>query len=113
MSLALRPNEKVIMKTDFHWSTYIGAAVWMCLCMISFLGMIFDPNSRSSAPFTFLIGVLPVLFRWLSNYCKEYVVTNERLYLEDGIFAKSKKDIPLNKINDIVSLRWHCVKSVA
>jgi len=73
----------------------------MFVCTLASIGMLNVPEDRSGVPFTLFIGALPIFFRFLSNYCKEYVVTTERLYLEDGILAKSKKDIPLNKINDI------------
>ena len=53
-------------------------------------------------PIIALIFFYPFCTKWLENKCKSYVVTNQRLYLEEGILSKSKKDIPLAKINDVV-----------
>jgi uncharacterized membrane protein YdbT with pleckstrin-like domain len=65
-------------------------------------------NSRQTRGFTFwplldrpLFGGGPLFYVWLRGKNKAYIVTNQRFYVEEGILAKSKKDIPLNKINDI------------
>ena len=53
-------------------------------------------------PIIALIFFYPFCNKWLENKCKSYVVTNQRLYLEEGVLSKSKKDIPISKINDVV-----------
>ncbi|MBK9293576.1 MAG: PH domain-containing protein [Oligoflexia bacterium] len=101
MAISLRTNEKVMANTDFHWFIYIGPVFWMILCTITSIGMFTDSSNGPYAVYVLLLGAGPFAYKYLSNVCKDYVLTNERLYLENGILAKSKKDIPLNKINDV------------
>jgi len=79
MSLKLRTNEKLIAMTKIHWSTYIMPVTF------SFL----------------LIGIPFLMYRILANNCQTRAITNQRLYLENGILAKTRVDISLDKINDI------------
>ncbi|WP_433298085.1 PH domain-containing protein [Actinoplanes sp. CA-030573] len=41
-------------------------------------------------------GVAPLIV-WR---CTHYVVTDERILLQDGVFARERRDLPLNRIND-------------
>ncbi|AEV88595.1 membrane protein [Actinoplanes sp. SE50] len=41
-------------------------------------------------------GIAP-LARWR---CTHYVLTNERLLLQQGVFARERRDLPLNRVND-------------
>lgn len=34
--------------------------------------------------------------------CTHYVVTGERILLQDGVFARERRDLPLNRVNDHV-----------
>jgi uncharacterized membrane protein YdbT with pleckstrin-like domain len=43
----------------------------------------------------------PLAYLILQNRCKQYVLTSERLYIEEGILVKNMRDIPIQKINDI------------
>ncbi|APJ02471.1 PH domain-containing protein [Silvanigrella aquatica] len=45
---------------------------------------------------------MPFVYKWLQNKSKKYIVTNQRVYIENGIIAKSETELPLNKINDIL-----------
>jgi len=107
MAIVLRTNEEVRLTADFHWSSYIRAGVWAALFTLSALGHLIAVIQRttefngSALFFILLIGWMPAIYRFLANKCKHYVVTNQRLYVEEGILAKSKKDIPLQKVNDL------------
>lgn len=59
------------------------------------------PLGFLSIPLLILVYYGPLIYTVMKNKCKQYLVTNERLYIEEGIFNKRKRDIPLNKVNDI------------
>ncbi|MCB0416143.1 MAG: PH domain-containing protein [Bdellovibrionaceae bacterium] len=120
MSFELRPAEKVILTVDFHWSTYLAASAhfllfsvlavipWAAtqyLARIETLGA-YLPTLNEFMPYfvsvLLVIALEPLAFKWLQNRCKHYVLTNERLYVEDGVFSKTKRSVPIAAINDVV-----------
>lgn len=104
MAIQLRQEEQIQCEAQFHWSSYLAAGCWAGLMGISIIGQMLSSDSTGAAMFwTFILGVGPLAYVWLKNISKSYVVTNQRLYVEEGILAKSKVDIPFHKINDISS----------
>ena len=111
MAIRLKSGEKIKIKADFHWSSYLVASIWAGFIGMAFLGELMmlmtssnDIGNKPTFGFlvgTFLLGNFPLLYKFLQNKCKSYVLTSERLYIEDGIISKTKKDIPNNKMNDI------------
>lgn len=120
MALELRPTEKVILSVDFHWSTYLGAALhfvfFTLVALLPWLAAQYLARVESLAPYLptvrefmpyfvgafVLIAVQPLIFRWLQNHCKHYVLTNERIYVEDGVFSKTKRSVPVVAVNDVI-----------
>lgn len=105
MALKLRNNEELKIKADFHWSSYLFAGIWAFFGVIGTIGsLVGEKNQGESSPSIVMMLIVflgPLLYKMLANYCKDYSVTNQRLYVEEGIIAKKKKDIPLQKINDL------------
>ena len=105
MAIKLKANEEIRATANFHWSSYIFAGVWAAFfCLAALVSLISVAQGKSSVGALvqiLVIGFFPLGFRLLQNKCKHYVVTNQRLYVEQGILAKTKRDIPLNKINDL------------
>jgi uncharacterized membrane protein YdbT with pleckstrin-like domain len=66
------------------------------------VGLIDNPTGRTVAGLgtvaLLLIVVLPGALRW---YFTLFVLTSDRLITRTGIFAKSSKEIPLERINDV------------
>lgn len=104
MALKLRTNEELKIKADFHWSSYLFPGIWAAFLTLFIIGLLAAPKTdgESTPIFWFVIlGWAPLISKFLANKCKDYSVTNQRLYVEEGIIAKKKKDIPLQKINDL------------
>jgi len=98
MAIKLRQDESVHCVANFHWSSYLWPGLWALLIGLPSLAGTVIEGSNIVMP---AIGFAPILYVWLRNKTKSYVVTNQRLYVEEGILSKSKIDIPFNKINDI------------
>ena len=47
------------------------------------------------------IGLLVILWRWFENLAAKYEITEERLIIRRGIFAKSIDEIELYRIKDV------------
>ena len=102
MAIQLRQEEQIQCEAHFHWSSYLVSGSWAGLMGLSLLGQLFSSKSTGGLMFwTFILGAGPLAYVWFKNKNKSYVVTNQRLYVEQGILAKSKVDIPFHKINDI------------
>ncbi|KAB8039129.1 PH domain-containing protein [Silvanigrella paludirubra] len=99
MALKLRANEELKIKVDFHWSSYLVPGLWAFAITIGFISHVI--SGGSNLVMILIIGWGPLIYKLLANRCKDYSVTNQRLYVEEGIIAKKKKDIPLQKINDL------------
>jgi uncharacterized membrane protein YdbT with pleckstrin-like domain len=110
MAISLRQNEEIKCKAYFHWASYILPGIWAFFWgaapLIGFVGMALErsPEQQSLVgPFIWMLifAFFPLMYAWLKNNTRAYVVTNQRLYVEEGILSKTKTDIPLAKINDI------------
>lgn len=101
MAIKLRQNETIKAEAHFHWSAYIVTGLWAAFLSLGLLGTLISNKEDSPIIMMAIIAYGPIFYTWLKNKSKSYVVTNERLYVEDGIISKTKTDIPLNKINDI------------
>jgi uncharacterized membrane protein YdbT with pleckstrin-like domain len=109
MAIVLRDKEEIVGEVNFHWSAFITAKIWAFMGGFAYLGMFINLGSEDLATkptsgsfvWTGVIFFGPFVYKWLQNKFKVYVVTNQRVYIEEGILAKSKVDIPLNKVNDV------------
>lgn len=110
MAIKLRDGEEIKGEVNFHWSAFIVAKLWAGLGVLMLLGTViaqFSDDTKNkdglmaSGIMWSLIFFSPFLYKWLQNKFKVYVVTNQRVYIEEGIVAKSKVDLPLTKINDV------------
>ena len=101
MAIQLRNNETIITDAKVHWSAQFSARAWGCITILALIGQIASGVKGGPLIFTFLLGIIPVIYQWIKFSSVSYTLTNQRLYIENGILAKSKVDIPLNKINDV------------
>lgn len=105
MAIKLQSKEEIKAETNFHWSNYIGSGLWGILCLGMAVATIIGVSRTGGNPIMVFIffgaGIFPSLYKFLINKTKHYVVTNNRIYIEHGIIAKMKKEIPLAKINDV------------
>ena len=81
-----------LLGTLAGWGTILLAIVGIILTVLHY-GLYFLALTA--------ISVLIVLWRWLENMGAKYEITDERLIIRRGIFAKSIDEIELYRIKDI------------
>lgn len=106
MAIKLMNGEEVKAQANFHWSTYVAPAIWAFLgLMIEIAGVAGSQGNAQPVIIATVafISFFPAVWVYAQNKTKRYIVTNKRVYVEVGIIAKAKQDIPLNKINDVIT----------
>ncbi len=116
MKVALRPNEYIRDKVDFHPLVFLGPNLLFIIGMAVLLLAInrmdiffkipmvhFFPHNKVviSVFVIALILMLPLVIRHLDNHLKTYMVTNQRVCFRRGIIAVTERNVPLAKINDV------------
>jgi uncharacterized membrane protein YdbT with pleckstrin-like domain len=107
MAIKLREKEELKVEVTIHWSALILPKMLAGLGGIFFLGSIIGSvTGASSMPvstgLTWAIFLcIPFVYKWIEYKAKKYIVTNQRIYIEEGVISKTKSDLPLNKINDV------------
>ena len=106
MAIRLNENEKIQVQADFHWVTYFGSLSWSIFWTVGALALLFSSEGLIFTLYPWVlaivvIGMIPIGIKYVQNRCKQYVVTTERFYVEEGVLSKSTREIPLQKINDV------------
>ena len=103
----LNDNEVVVLDLRPHWWMLVGSALLLAITLglaitvsVVVPGVVHDPALIAS-----LVLVLVVLVRFVRRYARwattNMVLTSERLILRSGVLAKSGREIPVSRINDI------------
>jgi uncharacterized membrane protein YdbT with pleckstrin-like domain len=105
----LADNEQIDTELRTHWKALVGPVVALLVVvpLASFLaGRI--PNGSAQTTVRLVILVVAVvaliwltLLPFLRWWTTIYVLTNRRLILRQGVIARSGRDIPLDRVNDV------------
>ena len=106
----LTDEEEVVLHLHPHWKTAIRPALVtvLALATMAFAWVMLPQNTGGFLAFGAVAaimgyygiryGVRPLVV-WR---CTHYVVTDERILLQDGVIARERRDLPLNRVNDHV-----------
>ena len=100
----LNDGEDIVLDLRPHWWTLVKPSVVLALSLV--LLVVVANAIESDAP-TYaalalvLVAVLWLVARYLVWITTNFVVTTDRLVYRAGVLAKSGREIPLERINDI------------
>jgi uncharacterized membrane protein YdbT with pleckstrin-like domain len=103
----LNENEVVILDLRPHWWVLVGSAALLgaCLALAIALSIVVPGVAHDPLLIASLVLVLAVLVRFVRHYSRwattNMVLTTDRLILRAGVFAKTGREIPLERINDL------------
>ena len=109
MRSQLRKDEKVLLTVQKHWLAMIWPFFFLCLSIGLFLAIVFlvmkDENIGASwAIIAFFTLFLPFLLYYLYRYAERmsniWIVTNQRVIDEWGVFSRNIKESPLDRIHN-------------
>jgi len=104
----LTDQEEVVLHLHPHWKTAVrpGLLVLLALAVTIVAWVMLPQNNGGLIGFGVVAlimlyygiryGVAPLVI-WR---CTHYVLTDERILLQDGVIARERRDLPLNRVND-------------
>jgi uncharacterized membrane protein YdbT with pleckstrin-like domain len=96
--LHLRPHVKVVLRPIL---VSVAAVVAVAVALVMLPD---DPGGRIGMLVVGVGGLMLALARGVWPLCvwrcTHYVFTSERILLQDGVLARARRDLPLNRVND-------------
>jgi uncharacterized membrane protein YdbT with pleckstrin-like domain len=104
----LTKDERVVLHLHPHWKALVGPALVLVLGVAAVVaGWALLPDGVAGTFGLYAIGAVAlVLVLWLGLWpflvwrTTHYVFTNERVLLQQGVFSRDRRDIPLARVND-------------
>lgn len=106
----LAEDEELVLHLHPHWRTALGPGLLVLIAVVvTAVAWVMLPVTEGGR-IAFLVvaaimlyqgvryGVAPLVI-WR---CTHYVLTGERILLQDGVIARERRDLPLNRVNDHV-----------
>lgn len=106
----LADEEELVLHLHPHWKVAVGPVLLLLLGLaVTILAWVMLPQNNGGY-LAFGVVALIMLYhcvrygvRPLAAWrCTHYVVTDERILLQDGVIARERRDVPLNRVNDHV-----------
>jgi uncharacterized membrane protein YdbT with pleckstrin-like domain len=106
----LAEEEQVELHLRPHWKTVLRPILLVLLAVVvtAVAWVMLPPNQGGRIGFAVVAaimlyqgiryGAVPLVI-WR---CTHYVLTDERILLQDGVIARERRDLPLNRVNDHV-----------
>jgi uncharacterized membrane protein YdbT with pleckstrin-like domain len=104
----LTQDEHVVLHLHPHWKAMIRPVLVLVLAIaVVVVSWVFLPGGTGGMVGLYAIGAVAlVAVIWLSLWpyvvwrTTHYVFTNERVLLQEGVFSRHRRDIPMNRVND-------------
>ena len=108
MASDLLPGENLILKDHQHWIMLIRALVIPVVLLI--IGAIVDFTVKSGTGIphfrilvtlvAIAIALLWLIVVWIRWQATSYTLTDQRIIIETGVFGRSSKIIPIDRVQD-------------
>lgn len=99
----LTADEHVVLDLHPHWKAMIRPVTVLVLAIAAVVTavILLDPVLTYIVAGLAVIAVAWLTFwPWLVWRTTHYVLTNERVLLQTGVFSRDRRDIPLSRVND-------------
>ncbi|OKI58194.1 PH domain-containing protein [Micromonospora sp. CB01531] len=104
----LTEDEHVVLHLHPHWKALIRPILVLVLTIAAVVaGWVLLPEGDGGMIALYVIAALGlVLVLWLGLWpflvwrTTHYLFTNERVLLQEGVFSRNRRDLPLTRIND-------------
>ena len=106
----LADEEELVLHLHPHWKAALGPGLLAALAVVVIaVAWVMLPGDQGGR-LAFLVVAAIMLYQGIRYgatplvkwRCTHYVLTDERVLLQDGVIARERRDLPLNRINDHV-----------
>jgi uncharacterized membrane protein YdbT with pleckstrin-like domain len=107
---ALTDEEEVVLHLHPHAKAAVRPVLVLALALTAFIvAWIMLPSTQGGLIGVLLVAAIALYFAIKNGVrpllvwrCTHYAFTDERVLLQDGVIARERRDLPLNRINDHV-----------
>jgi uncharacterized membrane protein YdbT with pleckstrin-like domain len=104
----LTKDEHVVLHLHPHWKAMLRPVLVLvvAIAMVIAGGVLIPSGAAGTIGLLVIAAIALVLVLWLTIWpfvvwrSTHYVFTNERVLIQQGVFARDRRDIPLNRVND-------------
>jgi len=108
MASDLLPGEKLVLKTHQHWIVLVKSLVIPVVLLVIALVVDLTVRSGTGIPhfrtYVTLVAVaiagLWLIVVWIRWQATAYTLTDQRIKIETGVFGRSSKTIPIDRVQD-------------
>jgi uncharacterized membrane protein YdbT with pleckstrin-like domain len=104
----LTDEEELILHLHPHWRVAVGPAFLLLAALtVMVVTWVMLPQNDGGLMAFGVVALIMLYYgvrygvRPLAEWrCTHYVVTDERILVQDGVIARERRDLPLNRVND-------------
>ncbi|GAA3220203.1 PH domain-containing protein [Actinocorallia longicatena] len=108
MAVELTEDERIVLDFHPHWTTLLRSILMLVFIAVAAGAIIFfvpDWDMRTQirlgvAAAALVVALAFSLVPFLRWFFTRYILTTHRLVIRVGIFSRTGRDIPLNRVND-------------
>jgi uncharacterized membrane protein YdbT with pleckstrin-like domain len=106
----LADEEQLVLHLRPHWKTVLRPILLVLLAVVvTAVAWVMLPTNQGGR-IGFAVVAVIMLYQGIRYgavplaiwRCTHYVLTDERILLQDGVIARERRDLPLNRVNDHV-----------
>ncbi len=101
----LMPGEEVLLRPRYHWVRFVPAAAVLALgIVVAGAGQALDSGNilpLAAGGILVVLALAAMAWRWLADSFDEFAVTSFRVIKKTGVFERSVRQVPLEKIQDL------------
>ena len=104
----LADEEELVLHLHPHWRVAAGPIMLVLVALtVTVVAWVMLPQNQGGLLAFGVVALIMLYYavrygvRPLAAWrCTHYVVTDERILLQDGVIARQRRDVPLNRVND-------------
>lgn len=107
----LLPGERILVSSSRHWVVLVRPFAGTLLAIaVSLAGLILVPNIKTELRLFLMLGVLVAGLVVLNLYywgwrAHEYILTDQRVILNEGILSRFSRSIAIDRIQDLTTFQ--------
>src|ERR1700716_3302663 len=106
MASDLLPGEKLVLKTHQHWVVLVKSLV-IPVVLLVIAAVLYIVMSGDLSQYRWIVTLVAIAIAglwlivvWIRWQATAYTLTDQRIKIEAGVFGRSSKTIPIDRVQD-------------